>query len=289
MELFYLFVAICGSAAISIASKIFSNINEGKRNISPFYLVITTFSALVSWGIVCIVSGDFDVSVIGFSLAYGVFYTMAMTGMFNAYKTGSTSLTAFVKQLSLIGVAFWGFIFWDTPLEVNVLVGIALIVVALYLCFKKDKGERAPMVSFKWLMFSLMLLVGNVGSSVVQKYQQSRYHGTNGSTFMLFGVAFAFVVCFILYLKGDRCRASDVKRSSLICPVIAGMSSMLLNLLTLALISSPMPESVIFPGIAVGGMILTIMFSAIIYRERLRAVRWVGLAIGTVALIFLNL
>ena len=113
-----LFIAMSSSAMLSIMSKIFSKINEKNKNISPFYLMIVTFSALVSWGLVCAVSGEFTFGVIGYSLAYGVFYTIAMTGMFNAYKTGSTSLTAFVKQLSLIGVAFWGFVFWDTPLEI---------------------------------------------------------------------------------------------------------------------------------------------------------------------------
>ena len=284
-----LFIAIFSSAMLSIMSKIFSNVNEKSKNISPFYLMIVTFSALVSWGIVCIVSGEFTLRVIGFSLAYGVFYTLAMTGMFNAYKTGSTSLTAFIKQLSLIGVAFWGFVFWDTPLEVNVLVGIALIVLALYFCFKREKGEATPVVSFKWVMFSCMLLVGNMGSSIVQKYQQTTYGGSYGSAFMFFGVCMAFAVCLFSYLKGEKCSFKEINKPSLLCPVVAGASSMLLNLFTLKLISSPMPESIIFPGIAVGGMILTIMFSAIFYREKLTPVRWAGLCIGTVALIFLNL
>ena len=284
-----LLIAICSSAMLSIMSKIFSNVNEKSKNISPFYLMIVTFSALVSWGIVCIAGGEFTFRVIGFSLAYGVFYTIAMTGMFNAYKTGSTSLTAFIKQLSLIGVAFWGFVFWDTPLEVNVLIGIVLIVLALYLCFKRIKGEEAPVVSFKWVIFSGMLLVGNMGSSIVQKYQQTTYDGSHGSAFMFFGVCMAFAVCLFNYLRGERCTVKEINKVTLLCPVAAGVSSMLLNLFTLKLISSTMPESVIFPGIAVGGMILTIMFSAIIYRERLKAVRWIGLAIGTVALIFLNI
>ena len=102
-------------------------------------------------------------------------------------------------------------------------------------------------------------------------------------------VCMAFAVCLFGYLKGEKCSFKEINKPSLLCPVIAGASSMLLNLFTLKLISSPMPESIIFPGIAVGGMILTIMFSAIFYREKLTPVRWAGLCIGTVALIFLNL
>ena len=285
----FLLVAICASASLSIMSKLFSEINDGKKNISSFYTALAVFSALVSWGVVCLVKGELEWRVIGYSLAYGLFYVTAMIGVFNAYKTGSTSLTAFVKQLSLIGVAFWGFIFWDIPIEINVVIGIVLIVVALYLCFKKDRGEGAPIVSFKWVMYSSMLLLGNIGSSVVQKYQQMHFGGENGSIFMLFGMCIAFAVCVFLYLKGEKCRVREIKKVSLICPVVAGMSSMVLNLFTLALISSPMSESIIFPGIAVGGMILTILFSAVIYREKLRAVRWIGLLIGSVALVFLNL
>jgi drug/metabolite transporter (DMT)-like permease len=55
------------------------------------------------------------------------------------------------------------------------------------------------------------------------------------------------------------------------------------------MLSTTLLESVIFPGIAVGGFMLTTAFSVIVYRERLRKEQWVGLAIGAVALVFLNL
>ena len=72
-------------------------------------------------------------------------------------------------------------------------------------------------------------------------------------------------------------------------PIFGGMSSAVLNLFIMLLISTPMSESIIFPGIAVGGLIITIFFSAIVFKEKLLSNQWIGLGIGSVALVLLNL
>ena len=288
MEYLYLFLAMCSSALLSIMSSAFGKQNKDVRNTSSLYSAIVTASALLSWLIIFLCDAAFEVGVLPYSVAYGISYTVAMVGMFKAYAVGSVSLTAFVKNLSLVGVAFWGFIFWETPLELNVIIGIVLIVAALYLCFKSGKGERVS-VSLKWLLYAFMLLVGNAGCSIIQKYQQMAFDGKYKNAFMVFGVAISFAVCLGFLFIGESCKLAEIKKVSFVYPIVGGVSSALLNLLILLLISTTLSESVIFPGIAVGGLILTILFSTVIYREKISLYRWVGLSIGAIALVFLNL
>lgn len=275
---------------LSVMSTLFGRHNAGSKDTSTLYSLLVTLSAVVSWGVLFFCDFEFDVRVIGYSVLYGLLYTVAMFGMFKAYGCGPVSLTAFVKQLSLVGVAFWGFLFWDTPVEVNIVIGLVLIVASLLLCFKRKKEAKAHVVSLKWLGFALMLLVGNAGCSIVQKYQQLAFGGRFGNQLMFFGVGFSAITCLILYLKGERCGVKDVqKKASLLCPMVAGLSSTILNLLILLMLSTTLSESVIFPGVAVGGLILTTVFSLIAYKERLTCIQWLGLAIGMVGLVLLNL
>lgn len=289
MPYIYLLSAMCASAMLSIMSSLFGRKNAGTKDTSSLYSLIVTISATVSWGILFLWDGEFCGGVLAYSLVYGVFYTMAMVGMFKAYQVGSVPLTAFVKQLSLIGVAFWGLIFWDTPITVNVTIGLVLIVAALYLCFKPDKKAEGKTFTLKWLLYASMLLVGNAGCSIIQKYQQMAFGGKYGSQLMFFGAICSAAACAVMYLKGSRCKLKELAKGSVFCPVAGGISSAALNLFILLMLSTTLSESVIFPGIAVGGFMLTTAFSVIVYRERLRKEQWVGLAIGAVALVFLNL
>ncbi len=285
----YLLCAMFSSALISIGSSSFTRKNLRVSNVSTTYNVCVTFSASLFWGIRYLTDFSFDPKVFLFSLGYGVFYTTAMLGLYNALQTGSVSLTAFVKQLSLISVAIWGFFFWGSAIEVNIVIGLILIVAALYLCFKPDKDSHGRTVTLKWVIFALMLLVGNTGCSVLQKTQQNMFEGRHGTMLMFFGCLCSFFVCVVMYLRGKRCRLSEINRVSFLFPVLGGLGSGLVNLFTLLLMKSTMSESVFFPGIAVGGLLITTGYSVIFCREKLRAHQWVGLAVGAAALVFLNL
>lgn len=288
MEYIFLLFSMCSSAALSVMSSLFGRKNPDVKNSSGIYTAILTASAFLTWGIICWYEGGFNLSVIPYSLLFGILYTLALIGMFKAYQTGSVSLTAFIKQLSLIGVAFWGLVFWNNPLSTNIILGLILVVIALYLCFKPDKTDSKKTTT-KWLLYALMLLVGNAGCSIVQKYQQLGFDSNFKSLFMFFGTGVSFISSLIICFNKNQCKLKDIKKKTVIYPIIGGISSALLNLFILILISSTLSESIIFPGIAIGGLIFTLLFSFVVYHEKLRRCQWLGLAIGIIALTFLNL
>lgn len=289
MEYLYLLLAICASATLSIMSSLFGKRNASITNATPLYSLIVVSSACLSFGLICLIDTDFDIRTLGYSALYGIFYSVAMIGMFLAYRCGPTSLTAFIKQLSLICVALWGFLFWGNRLSLTVGAGLVLIVIALALCFAKKRQQGEAVVSLKWLLYAAMLLCGNAGCSIVQKYQQMAFDERTKNSFMLFGMLMALAFCLVLYLSKERCRLSTLAKGSVVFPILGGVSSAALNLLILLLMGSSLEESIIFPGIAVGGLTLTLLFSVVAYRERLTARQWIGLGCGTVALVFLNL
>lgn len=285
----YLLGAMCTSAIISVFSSAFTRRNWRVENISSTYNVFVTAGAVLCWAVMYFSDFSFEPKVLLYALGYGIFYTTAFMGLYNALQNGSIALTAFVKQLSLIAVAVWGFIFWGSPMEVTIIVGMLLIIAALYLCFKPDKNVENKPITLKWVIFASMLLVGNAGCSILQKMQQTEFHKQYGNMLMFFGCLCSFLVCLVMYLKGKRCRIAEINTFSLLFPVLGGCSSAILNLFIILLINSTIPESVFFPGIAVGGLILTTVYSVIVCKERLRPHQWAGLVVGAVALVFLNI
>ncbi len=288
MPYLYLLLAIFGSAMLSVMSSLFGRKNAHASHTATLYNLIVTLSAAFAWGVLYLATPGFEPGVLIYSAIYGVFYAMAMTGIFKAIASGSVSMTGFVKQLSLIAVAFWGFLFWETAFTLFIGIGLLLIFIALVLCFKPNK-KKENTLSPSWFFYASLLLVGNAGCSIVQKYQQAAFNGKYGNMFMFFAILFAVAVCFIFYLKEEKTDIRSFSPISLLFPVMGGISSTVLNLFILLLLASPMSESVIFPGIAVGGLILTTLFSVAVCKEKLHPIRWIGLGVGAVALIFLNL
>ena len=106
---------------------------------------------------------------------------------------------------------------------------------------------------------------------------------------MLFGVLFSAIVCLLLGLRGPRGGWGTALRRGWYGPFLAGVSSATANVCILQLIRWQMSSTIIYPGIAVGGLMITTLISLIFFRERLSVTAWLGLAVGAVALVLLNL
>lgn len=293
MPYIYLLSAIIFSASLSILGTCFNAKNAGRKHISNLYNLLIACSAFISWTVIYIFDFSFEPLVLLYSAGYGICYTLAIIGHIKALKCGSVALTAFIKQTSLVCVSFWGFAFWNTPLTVNTLIGLVLIAIALILCFfvgnkRTDRDGQKP-ITFKWVIYALLLLTGNAGCSIVQKYEQMAFDGEHGSMLMVFASVFSAIVCLIMFLREDKPEWKEVVKTSWYLPAAVGISSAVLNLFIILMASTTLSPSVIYPGIAVGGFTITTLTSVIIFKERLKISQWIGLAIGVIALIFLNM
>ena len=281
MAYLFLIAAVICSALLSITAASFNRHN--KKGLSGLYNLILCVSSFTVWLVAFLLNPEISTGVLLYSVVFGLFYVVAFVGVFNAMANGSPSLTAFMKPLSLIAVSLWGVAFWNNPVSQTLVLGLVLVLVSLWLCFNPRNTSKP---SLKWYFFALLIIVGNAGCSLVQKYQQIRFNGEFGTLLMLGATGSSVIFCLIIYLKGERKKAL---KSTLTLPVIAGISSAFLNVFVLQLILSPIPESVFFPIIGVGGVLLAVLFSVVKYKEKLTPLQWGGLAIGVIAIIFLNI
>lgn len=289
MDYLYLFLAMSFSATITVGGRLYNQKNKGIDNVSRLYNVLVAFFASLGWLVLWLSDFSFDLRVLPYSMLYGIGYSCFTIGMLGALKTGSTSITALVKQLALVGVSIWGFAFWGTEFTLISGVGLVLIVISLALCLLEKEEKRDGGNVIRWIVFACLITVGNAGCSIIQRYQQMAFEYQHKNMFMFFGVFFSMLVCIVIALKENKENWGTALKRSWMCPALTGCSSALSNVFILLLVRHQMSSTIIYPGVAVGGLMITILISLLFFRERLRFMQWCGIAVGSIALVLLNL
>ena len=70
--------------------------------------------------------------------------------------------------------------------------------------------------------------------------------------------------------------------------VAAGVGNVFLNVFVMLMAVSSLSPTLIYPTIAVGGLIITTCFSVLAFREKLKWWQWIGVAIGIIATAILS-
>lgn len=288
MPYLYLACTMICSAALNLLGTRFNRKNAARPNASSVYNILVACSAALTWAVITLTNPSFDPAVLLYSAGYGICFTMAIGGLIGALKHGPVPLTAFAKQLSLICVSLWGFLFWRVKITSFTVIGLLLLAASLYLCFLSG-NSRSGRISAKWIFYVGMLIAGNAGCSIIQKYQQMAFDGRHGGIMMLAASVLSAALCALLARKNPPPRWREIVRDSWFYPALAGMSSALMNLFVILLASTTLSPSVIYPGQATGGFILTTLISVIFMGEKIRFREGIGLAIGATALVFLSL
>ena len=255
--------------------------------------VVFTFSALVPlFAITFFIiplkgSFEFNFTAFLFSIGFAVMYCMGVLGSLLAIMTGPLSLSSLIAAYSLIIPASYGLIFLKEPVSVFLIVGIVLLLVSLFLINMEKKGEEKK-ITLKWVFYALLTFVGNGGCSTVQKMQPLYCDGKYKNEFMVMAYAIAVILLFIPVILKER--KGFVKNLRTACPyaLIYGVSNGAVNFLVI-LLSTMMAASVMFPLISAGGIVLTVLVSIFIYKEKLSREQILGVILGVGAIVALNI
>jgi len=284
----YLIISVFTSASATVLGKIFNKKASGTTDSASLYNFLLLAAVFLGWGILFSLDFSFEGSVLWYSLLFGLFYTVGTIGTIYALKYGPAVLTSLFVSLSLIVTTIWGFLFWNASLNVIVLIGLVLVVAAIYLCLNTDNKEDKSF-SWKWLFFALMSLLGNAGCSIVQRAQQVRFNGMHGSMLMFFAIGISFLTCLILYLKSNKKDSFTLIKRTGWLPIVAGICNVALNLFVMLLATSLLSPSLIYPVIGVGALMVVTLISLFYFKEKMTKKQWLGIAIGSIAVALLSI
>ena len=290
MPYLYLIGSVIFASSESILGTYYNRKNEGRKDSSPLYSFLCMCSVFVFWTIMFCKEPTLDWNVVWYALLFAFFYTLCNVCMIYALKTGPMALTSLFVQLALVGTTIWGFFFWDAKVTWLVAFGLAMVVLAIWLCLYQGKNaEGEKTISLKWLIYAVLACVGNAGCSITQRSQQIKFDGQYGNFLMMIATAVSVAICLSAYIKSDRKDTIIILKDSWYVPVGAGALNGVLNLFVILLATSTLSPTLIYPVIGVGSLMLAMLVSAMVFKEKMHWWQWLGVAVGAIAVALLSM
>lgn len=303
MNAVLLIATVTGILAQNVTTKSYSKRVQGGTYSYAFGRV--TFGLLVF--VIVALCGDgfaLERGVVPYSLAFALAYSVAVIFSTLALATGPLSLTALISQYSLLVPTVYGVIALGEKTSVWFYAGVVLLAASLLLVNlkieKKKKADECGLensiqtaepkrkINWKWGLFVLLSFIGNGACSTVQKVQQVVFDGEYKSAFMIVALAVSAVAMIVAAAVSEKKRLGENLKKGAVWYGVCGVANGLVNLFVL-LLAEKMPSSVMFPIISAGGTVAATVLSVTVYKEKLTALQIVGVVLGVLAIIALNI
>ena len=292
-----LITAIVGISIQQISQKAYN------KKVGGGAFIFSAASALVAMLVFLIASKgelSFQMEVVGYSVLFAVGYCMALAFSFLAIANGSLSLTSLVLQFSLIIPTFYGILFLQEETDFFLFAGIALLVASIVLVNipvgeKKEKNAETHQTAknqnkttWKWALFALLMFIGNGGCSTVQKMQQIHFNGLYKSEFMIVALIITTVALVVISLFTERKEMLPALKKGVGYYAVYGVANGISNLIVL-LLATKMSSSIVYPVLSAGGIVITSFVSVFVYKEKMNLFQKIGLILGVLAIVALNI
>ncbi len=283
MNFLLLISVIIGVSIQQVCQKSYTTKDSGGAY--TFSAAIVMFAALF---FIITANGDFSISkeAFWFAILFALSYGIGTLGGFFAIATGPLSLTGLIIQYSLIIPTMYGIIMLSEPVDISLVLGIAFLLISLFLINVDKKGEQKR-ITLKWIIYVSLSFLGNGICSTVQKVQQIVCNGMYKNQFMIIALLIVVVVLVAFALKKERKLFVPTLKNGFWQYAVCGLANGLVNLFVI-LLSTRMDASVMFPIISAGGIILTAIIALTLYKEKLSKQQYTGLLLGIASIIFLN-
>lgn len=280
---FYIGVIILGCTVQNVLKKHF-NKKVGGECVFTF-CAGTVLAALLFFLIKSGFNIPFTPAILPYALGFAAAYFSATVFSFYAIKTGPLSLTSLAVAFSLIIPTGYGLIFDGDEGGILLYCGLSLLLGSIVLInAKRDDAKITP----KWLIFVFLALVTNGACSTIQPVQTKVFDGAYDSTFMIISLAAVFVGLAVAAFICERERIPTALRSGAHLMLLCGAANGVVNLFVM-LASVVIAKSIMFPVISAGEIILIWIISVFVYKEKLSVMQNVGMVLGVISVVLLNL
>ncbi len=283
----YLLVPLC------IVTMTVQNVFNKQYNLKHYcgtfkYALFSVFFALLFF-VLTTEKISVEPQVLPYSLAFAVAYVSGTVCQLIAIKIGSLAITSLVSSYSLIIPTLYGLIFLKEPLGTFKLVGLIILAVSLFLVrTQSEKAETKKKISLNWLIFVGIAFIGNGLCSTIQNIQQRRFDGAQNGDFMVYALTIAFVSLAVIAAVFEREDFGKFIKKGSFFAAATGICNGATNLLVMICIAT-IASSIFFPLLSGSGLVITFLISTFIYKEKFIPRQLVGLGLGLVSIILLNL
>ena len=236
------------------------------------YAVCILFFGLIALG------GGISFFTVGVALVFGV-----VTALNNYYKMlaladGPMHITLLITTSSMIIPTMSG-VFFGEAFSLAKLLIVFVLLFFIYLSLEKKKGAR---VNRRWLLYCALTFLAQGSVGVLQKIHQSSEHKGEIGAFLF--VAF---ICSVIYnhlCAKQGFAALHFTRRHYALALVCGVCIFGMNFLNLRL-SGLLPSQLFFPIVNGSAIVLSSLFSVLLFREHLSKKQIVGLVGGIASLV----
>ena len=208
-------------------------------------------------------------------------------------RHGPMSYTAVIVSFSTLMPALSGVLFFEEKAGWVQAVGIGLMLVSFLLAVKTGKEEKK--VNFTWLLFCTITFLATGSIGILQKVHQNTVYKGESDEFLIVSFIVSALLCALFALFWRDKKANERDKTPLkqkkrwlfpLLMIVSGVTVALNNRFNLYL-SGVMDSALFFPVINCGGLVLSSLAAAVLFRERLTPRQWLGVAIGILSVVFL--
>ena len=269
--------------------------NAYAKRTKPTLLATFGFNAM-TYGVAAVIS----LSVLIFSdkmlsvptvlcaILYAVIVFSLQTVSITAMKVGAMSLTAISVMYGMIIPALAGPIFWKEPFGMLQAAGILMMSASLWL-LRERSGQRQGGASKKWIVLAAIAFVLSGMAGVMEKIHQSTEAKDEKAMFVFVAclcmLSFSVVATLLSHRKEGR---AVNKEALLVLGAFSGMIVGFYSIVNLTLAGAL--DSMIYYPVANGGaMLLTVVVSFAVFKERLTPYKIVGAVVGLCGIVCLSI
>ncbi len=234
-----------------------------------------------------------------YSLLFSVGYGMAFIFQILALSCGPMSLTVLIQSYSLLIPTFYGILFLDEPLKPGFVPGIILLAVCLFLINYRSRpkprddssSDPAPTtggISAKWLIFVSLSFIGNGMCSVVHRVATLDLGADMCYEFMVAAMLMIALSFLVAGLFRERQDAGDFLKHGWFYAAACGVLNGGANLAVMIL-APRMPASLQYPLISAGSILFSLIFAVFLFKEKITRRQYMGVAVGILSIVCLNL
>ena len=254
---------------------------------TPNVFLFTAFSAVTALVFFAARTGfrlQFLPELIPYAALLALTYAGALIGAYLSVRYGSVAISALTNASSLVIPALYGVFALGEKMGPVGICGVVCLVASLLLVHWPSSSVK---LSLPCVLSLLLLFFSNGVFGTVQKVQQLNFDGGYISEVMVMALGMAAVVLFAAALfvgKGEKGQT----RPALIHGVPNGVANGLSNLLIM-LLTGLIPNTVLYPSVSAGGIVMGFVVGTLLYRERPVFRQILGYILGAAAAVLLNL
>jgi len=225
-----------------------------------------------------VLNSGISLYTIGLALVFGVFTALSALYKMLSLSNGPMHITLLITTSSMIIPTMSG-VFFGEHFSIQKLIAVLVLIFFIYISLGKTEDTK---INKKWVIFCLLAFIFQGGIGVLQKIHQNSVYKDEANGFLL--VAF---ICSLIYSR-IRTKKSfkevGFEKKHILLAIVCGVCTYAMNILNLKL-SGLLPSQLFFPLVNGSAIVLSSLFSVLIFKEKITKKQLIGLIGGILSLI----